>query len=123
MTIQRFEEIGSWQLAREFTVRIYRISNDGSFRRDFSLGDQIRRAAVSIMANIAEGFGRKGENDFARFLTIAQASALEVESHLYIALDLGYIGREEFDELFEAVKRIEQMVGGLIRHLKVARGS
>jgi four helix bundle protein len=120
VAIQRFEEIESWQLARHLAKEIYESSNVGPFRRDFMLRDQLRRAAVSIMANIAEGFGRKGKGDFARFLTIAQASALEVQSHLYIAFDLGYLAEVEFERFFEATKRIEKLIGGFIRHLRNA---
>jgi len=100
VAIRRFEEIESWQLARRFSSEIYQASMCEQFRRDFMLRDQTRRAAVSIMANIAEGFGRKGKNDFVHFLTIAQSSALEVQSHLYIALDLGYLPQTTFEKLF-----------------------
>jgi four helix bundle protein len=120
VTIRRFEDIESWRLARQFTLHIYNASNAGQFRRDFMLRDQLRRAAVSIMANIAEGFGRKGKNDFVRFLTIAQASALEVQSHLYISFDLGYLSPAHFEALFAQSKRIEQLIGGFIRHLRLA---
>jgi four helix bundle protein len=118
VAIHRFEEIESWQLARRLAGEIYKSSNAGPFRRDFMLRDQLRRAAVSIMANIAEGFGRKGKADFAHFLTIAQASALEVQSHLYIALDLGYLAQIEFERFFKTTKRIEMLIGGFIRHLR-----
>jgi four helix bundle protein len=88
MVIRRFEDIESWKKARQLTVAIYAVSNRGHFRRDFGMRDQIRRASVSVMANIAEGFWRKGTRELSRYLTIAQASVIEVQSHLYVALDL-----------------------------------
>ncbi len=87
---QRFEDIKAWQKARELTKEIYLATSDSSFSRDFGLRDQIRRASVSIIANIAEGYGRKTNKDFAHFLVIAHGSAAETQSHLYIALDLNY---------------------------------
>ena len=87
--IERFEDIESWQLARELTVGIYRATNVAEFARDFGLKDQIRRAAVSIMSNIAEGFGRGGNAELIQFLAIARGSAAEVQAQLYVALDAG----------------------------------
>jgi four helix bundle protein len=87
-TITRFEEIHAWQKARELVREIYKTSNTNLFNKDYGLKDQIRRAAVSSMCNIAEGYGRKSDKDFAHFLDIARASALEVQSILYVALDL-----------------------------------
>ena len=84
--------------------------------------DQIRRASVSVMANIAEGFGRKGPHEFTRFLTIAQASVIEVQSHLYIALDLGYLEPSHFDNFYEQARKIESLIGGFIRYLEASAG-
>jgi four helix bundle protein len=100
MVISRFQDIESWQLARQLAVEIYGASRSGPFARDFGLRDQIQRSCVSIMANIAEGFGRNGKVEFIRYLTIAQASSVEVQSHLYIALDLGYVAQPNFKRLY-----------------------
>ena len=100
------------------TRQIYALSNTGTFRRDFGLREQIRRAGVSVMANIAEGFGRMGTREFSRFLTIAQASVAEMQSHLYVALDLGYLDQAIFDNLYKQARSIENLLGGLIRYLE-----
>jgi four helix bundle protein len=117
VTIRGFEEIESWREARLLAAKIYEMSNLGQFRSDFGLRDQIRRAAVSIMANIAEGFGRGGKPEFLRFLRISRASALETQSHLYIALDLGYLSAEEFEALHNQAKRVTRLIGGFINYL------
>ena len=117
MAIRRFEDLNGWQQARELTKGIYRASSTPAFRRDFALSDQVRRASISVMANIAEGFGRKGKCEFIRFLTIAQASSVELRSHLYVALDLGYVDDVCFEDLSSLAERCENLIGGLIRHL------
>jgi four helix bundle protein len=117
VVIRRFEDIEGWKQARRLTVSIYAVSKDGPFRSDFGMRDQIRRAAVSVMANIAEGFGRRGNREFSRYLTVAQASVVEVQSHLYVALDLCYVEQAKFDCLFQQARRVEDLIGGLIRYL------
>jgi four helix bundle protein len=117
VTIHQFEDIESWKEARLLAARIYEMSNCGKFRMDFGLRDQIQRAAVSIMANIAEGFGRGGKPEFIRFLRISRASALETQSHLYIALDLGYLSEKEFETLHNQAIRVTRLVGGFINYL------
>ena len=97
-SFQRFEDIEAWQKARELTKAIYAMSNDGQFARDFGLRDQIRRASVSIMSNIAEGFGRGGNKEFIQFLSTAKGSASEVQAQLYVALDAGYINQDQFQK-------------------------
>ena len=82
----KFEEIQAWQKARDATLLIYRITLAADFAKDYGLKDQIRRASVSIMANIAEGHGRRTNVEFANFLNIARSSTAEVQSHLHIAL-------------------------------------
>jgi four helix bundle protein len=94
-TIERYEDIQGWQRARELTKFIYAITKQEAFARDFSLKDQIRRAAVSVMSNIAEGFERGGRAEFIQFLSIAKSSAAEVQSQLYVALDQEYIMPEQ----------------------------
>ncbi len=93
-TFQSFEEIEAWQKARELTRRVYELLDKGSFARDFGLRDQMRRACVSILSNIAEGFERSGTGEFVQFLSAAKGSAGEVRAQLYVALDRRYIERE-----------------------------
>ena len=95
-TIERFEDIKAWQTARDLVSAIYRVSGRGKFEKDFGLRDQIRRASVSVMANITEGFERCSDRKFHRFLYIAKGSAGEVRSHLFVALDLEYLTTDEF---------------------------
>ena len=116
-TFQKFEDIKAWQKARELTKEIYLATSDNSFSKDFGLCDQIRRASVSIMANIAEGYGRKTNKDFAHFLVISHGSAAETQSHLYIALDLKYISSEKFAELYQLLDEISRMTMALCQHL------
>src|SRR5215510_9229573 len=99
-TFSRFEDILAWQKAREATKAVYEITAQGDFARDFGLRDQIRKSSVSIMANIAEGFGRRSDKEFSNFLNIAHGSVAETQSHLYVALDLRYIPQTSFSELY-----------------------
>jgi len=115
---KKFEDIKAWQKAREVTREIYCSTTSGNFSKDYDLRSQIRRASISIMANIAEGFGRHSDKEFANFLNIAHASACEVQSHLYIALDLNYINREIFDNLYNSLSEIARMVYALSEHLR-----
>ncbi len=117
-TFNRFEEIEGWQTARELTQEIYTITNQGSFARDFGLRDQIRKASVSIMSNIAEGFERSGTGEFVQFLSVAKGSAGEVKSQLYIALDQGYINQETFDRLSALATETGCKIGGLMNYLR-----
>ena len=117
-TIKRFEDLQVWQRARCLAVKLYRISNEGPFAKDFGLRGQIQRAAVSIVSNIAEGFDRRSNSQFAQFLEIAAGSASEVRAQLYIALDVGYVGRTQFDELFADVSEISGMLTNFMRYLK-----
>ena len=98
-TFKKFEDIEAWQKSRELTNAIYRITKEREFSTDFGLKDQIRRAAVSIMSNIAEGFERSGTGEFAQFLSTAKGSAGEVRSQLYVAFDEGYIDTDKFEYL------------------------
>lgn len=115
---QRFEDIEAWQKARELTKAIYALSNDGQFARDFGLRDQIRRASVSIMSNIAEGFGRGGNKEFIQFLSTAKGSASEVQAQLYVALDAGYINQDQFQKLYSETEATARMIAGLLRYLQ-----
>ena len=113
-----FEEIEAWQQARELTRLVYEVSGKGTFGRDFALRDQIRRAAVSVMSNIAEGFGRGGAREFVQFLAVARGSASEVSAQIYVALDQGYISKESFGRLQEQATRTGSVLSGLIRYLR-----
>lgn len=115
--IEKFEDIEAWQKARFLNKEIYRITNGTIFSKDFSLRDQVRRASISIMANIAEGFGRRGDRAFKNYLDIAHASSAELQSHLYIALDLEYISEEEFSGFYRQNDEISKMIQGFKRYL------
>jgi four helix bundle protein len=116
-TFNRFEDIMAWQKARQVTNAVYRVAKKGEFARDFGLKDQICRASVSIMANIAEGFARRSDKDFANFLNISRSSAAEVQSHLYVAIDQGYIEQNEFNDLYEQLEEASKMIFALAKHL------
>ena len=111
--IQRFEELIAWQKARELTSQIYSLTNKGDFARDYGLRDQVRRAAVSVMPNLAEGFDRGGRAEFHQFLVIAKASCAEVRSQLYVALDVGYVSQSEFDRAIGMAEEVAKIIGGL----------
>jgi four helix bundle protein len=113
-----FEDMEVWQKARKLTSDLYAVSNQGSFSRDFGLREQIRRAAVSIVSNVAEGFERRGDREFARFLSVAKGSAGEVRAQLYVALDLGYLSSTEFDRLSAASLEVSRMISSLITYLR-----
>ena len=117
-TIRQFEDIEAWQVARELTRAIYTCSNSGPFARDFGLRDQIRRASVSIMSNIAEGFERGGSAEFVQFLAIAKGSAGEVEAQLYVAFDQGYITEEQFEALRQLTASTKKLIAGFMNYLK-----
>lgn len=119
-SFKRFEDIQAWQKARVISKQIYLISADGTFSRDFDLRSQIRRSAVSIMSNIAEGQGRRTDKDFAHFLNISLGSIKETKSHLYIALDLEYISPEAFNELYSKLDEVGKMVFALCAHLRTS---
>lgn len=113
-----FEEIVSWKKARELNLDIYKLTNSSSlFSKDFGLRDQIRRASVSISSNIAEGFERQTTKEFIRFLYIAKASAGEVRSQLYLASDLNYLSKEEFEKLKLKVSDVSKLISGLLKYL------
>lgn len=111
--VERFEDLIAWQKARQLTVEIYRITAQGEFAKDFGLRDQIRRAAVSTMSNIAEGFDRASRSEFHQFLVIAKASCAEVRSQLYVAMDVGYLNQESFDTLNSSTSELLRILGGL----------
>jgi four helix bundle protein len=116
--IERFEDIQAWQKARELNNEIYTITMDSGFAKDFSLRDQLRRASVSIMANIAEGFGRRSKKEFANFLNMAHGSAAEVQCHLYVALDQNYINQDTFHKLYDKTDEVSKITQGFIKYLR-----
>ena len=115
--IQRFEDIQAWQESRILVKMIYSLTNKELFSRDYGMRDQIRRASVSTMANIAEGFDCDSKVEFARFLGIARRSAVEVQSLLYAALDIGHINQQEFDLHYEQARKAKALIGGFKRSL------
>src|SRR5882672_4915968 len=117
-TFRRIEDIQAWQKAREVTKMIYAVTGNGSFAKDFGLRSQIQRASVSIMANIAEGFGRRSDKEFANFLNMAHGSGSEVQSHLYVALDLNYISKASFADLNGLLDEVSRMSLVLAQHLR-----
>jgi four helix bundle protein len=117
-TITRFEEIEAWQKARVLTQKIYEITGRGDFSRDFGLRDQIRRASVSSMSNIAEGFERGGNKEFIQFLSDAKGSAGEVKSQLYVALDAKFIDKSQFEKLYDLANETSHLIGGFMRYLQ-----
>ena len=117
-TFQSTEEIEAWEKARELTREVYTISNHGPFAKDFALRDQMRRASVSIMSNIAEGFERSGTAEFVQFLAMAKGSTGEVVSHIYVAADQGYITKEEGGHLLGLASETSRMIGGLMTYLR-----
>ncbi len=116
--IDSFEDIEAWKLAREITRSVYAVTSGGAFAKDFALVNQVRRAAVSILSNIAEGFERNGDKEFVQFLTVAKGSCGEVRAQLYIALDQGYLSEQHFLELKENLIQVSKMIAGLIAYLK-----
>lgn len=118
MRIERFEDIQAWQAARELTKLVYALSNNEGFKRDFGLRDQIRAAATSVMANIAEGFDSGSDAEFCRFLSYAKRSATETQSHGYAALDQGYVSQVEFEQLYAIANDAKNLIGGFARYLR-----
>ncbi len=114
MGILRFEDIISWQKARQLTLDIYKTFEG---QKDFEFKNQIQRASVSIMNNIAEGFERKTEKEFTYFLYMAKGSTAEVRSMLYLAKDLNKINDEDFKRLYQLTMQISQLISGFIRHI------
>ena len=117
MQITKFEDIDSWKEARLLVTIIYELRINEDFNRDYSLKDQITRAAVSIMSNIAEGFDSGTSKSFIRFLNIAYGSASEVQSLLYILVDRTYITQRKFEEIYGRIGKIKNLIGAFIKYL------
>ena len=118
--IEKFEDIEAWKHARSLAKAVYEATRSDRFSRDYGLCNQIQRAAVSVISNIAEGFSRQTDKEFVQFLHIAKGSTSEVQSQLYIAVDLGYISQEEFDNLYKQADEVGRLIFGFIRYLRKA---
>lgn len=118
MKVTRFEDIEAWQEARKLVKMIYdAIEQSERFQRDLRLVGQIQAAGVSTMANIAEGFSRKSNKEFIQYLFISKSSAAEVQSHLYVAVDQGYISHEAFELIYQQAERVSKLDSGFIKYL------
>ena len=119
MRIKRFEDIDAWQEARILVELVYgAIKDNRDFQKDYRLTNQVQGAAVSTMANIAEGFSRKSNKEFIQYLFISKSSAAEVQSHLYVALDQSYISTEKFETIYRQAETVSKMNSGFIKYLK-----
>ena len=123
--IERFEDIEAWKTAREATRLVYEISSNEKFARDFALVNQIRRAVISILSNIAEGFERSGNKEFLQFLAVAKGSCGEVGAQLYVAFDQKYIDETKFKETAERLSETSRLIAGFMKYLQQSemRGS
>ncbi len=123
MKISRFENLECWQQARALVREIYKVTFAKDFNKDFGLVRQAQRAATSVMANIAEGFVRKSDKEFVQFLFIAMSSAAEVQSHLYVALDLKYLSEDQFRIIYSQADKTARIISALIKYLRASRPS
>ena len=123
MKIESFTEIEAWKQARYFVSDVYNVFAKGNSKNDFGFRDQIQRASVSIMSNIAEGFDSGSRKSFIQFLTYSYRSASEVESLLFVALDIHYIDVNQHNELMSQLNSIKKLIGGFIRYLKTSQNS
>ena len=121
MRAEKFEELVVWQRARELAGAIYVVTRSRELRNDFALVRQMQRAAVSIMANIAEGFGREGASEFHRFVTIARGSCFELLSHCYLARDVEYLTKAEFDRISTKIAEVSRLLRALRESLDNAK--
>ncbi|HAJ32066.1 MAG TPA: four helix bundle protein [Candidatus Atribacteria bacterium] len=117
-TVKLFEELTIWQEARKFTIRMYTLTKRFPKEELYGLTSQMRRASVSIMSNIAEGFNRRSTKEFINFLIISRASISEVQNDLYISLDLNYINKEEFKTIYNHAQKISMSINKLITYLR-----
>jgi len=116
--IEKFEDIIAWQKARLLTKEVYQCTRVGAFGKDYGLKDQIQRASVSTMANVAEGFERGGDKEFIQFLSNSKGSCGEVKSHLYVALDQDYITQSSFDQLYGQANEVGRLLSGFMTYLR-----
>ncbi len=117
-TIERFEDIEGWKAARVLTGMVYDVTGEGRFVKDWRLRNQITGAAISVMANIAEGFGSDTNAQFIAFLGYARRPVLQVQSRLYVALDRQYISQDRFDAIYKQAQKTANLIGGFVRYLR-----
>lgn len=120
MKIERFEDMKVWQLARELVKLIYGLTAEARLSKDFGLANQLQRSAVSVISNIAEGFERKGRKEFVNFLYIAKGSCGELRSQLYVAADLEYIDKADFDKSYQLAEEVSKSLAGFIKYLEAS---
>ncbi len=123
MKIIRFEDIDAWKESRILVNMVYDLTSKSLFNRDFGLKEQIQRAAVSCMSNIAEGFDGGTNQQFIQYLFYCRRSSSETQSHLYVALDRNYITQGEFDKIYAQAKKVGKLVNGFIRYLKTQKAT
>lgn len=111
--VERFEDLQIWQMARDLSVAVYSLTKDGEFSKDWGLRDQIQRASVSVMSNIAEGFERYSRQEFKQFLSIARGSCAEVRSQIQLAQSLGYVAESDCSTIYEKCIVLSRSIGGL----------
>lgn len=116
-SIKKFEEIKAWQKARKLTNDIYQICSRNTFNNEFTLKNQLKKASLSIMLNIAEGFARKSDREFKQFLIYAHGSCAEVQSALYIALDQKLLSKKQFEKLYNLTEEISKMIMNFTQYL------
>ena len=121
MKAESFEDLVAWKKARELVNKVYAITKKEKFRKDRALVDQIRRAAISVMSNISEGFERGSNTELIQFLYIAKASCGEVRCQLTVAFDQGYIGKDEFGETHNLARKVSGIIGNFINYLRTSR--
>ncbi len=117
--IRSFEDLIAWQKARSLARDVYTATRLGDLARDFGLASQMQRAAVSVMANIAEGYERRGAAEYRHFLSVAKASCAELSSHMYVAVDAGYLDQPRFEELNARAREVGRIIAGLRASLRV----
>jgi four helix bundle protein len=118
MNYKRFEELPCWKKARDLSKAVYNIINQGMFKKDFGLKDQIWRASGSVMDNIAEGFDDGGRKEFIKFLGYSQRSCGEVQSQLYRALDCQYISKDQFEQVYDLASECRKQIKGFRKYLR-----
>ena len=124
MKLSRFEDLDCWREARQLTRLVYdAIHQNPSWQKDIRLCSQIQSAAGSVMANIAEGFVRRSSKEFVQFLFIAMSSSAEVRSHLYIAVDQGYLSKDAFESIYSQADKVGRIISGLIKYLRTKQTS
>lgn len=117
-TIKRFYDLEAWKKARKLNLEIYKMTRADAFKKDFILVKKVRRSSVSIMANLAEGFARKGNKEFLQFISIAEGSLCELQSHLFISLDVDTITQPVFQKLFEMTEETQRIINGFAEYLR-----